>query len=439
MTTVSIFGLGYVGSVVAACLSRNGNGVIGVDVNPIKTTLVAQGQSPIMEKGLEELLRMGSARALIRTTMDAVQAVIESEVSMICVGTPSNYDGKPDLSSLIRVSEKIGRALKAKSRFHVVVVRSTVLPGTTEEVVIPILEKCSGKRAGVDFGVCFNPEFLREGTAIEDFYEPPFTVIGSDDERAVRAVSELYSMLTAPVFVVPFRVAEMLKYANNAFHALKVCFANEIGILCRRQGIDSHQVMEMFCRDTKLNLSRYYLTPGFAFGGACLPKDLRGLLHRSRHLDLSLPVLESILRSNTRQVEVACEMVEESGRRRVGICGFSFKAGTDDLRESPMVRLIEFLLGKGFPLRVYDESVSLARLHGTNRAYIEQAVPHIASLIAHSLEDIIEWAEVIVIGSQFPQLQAALAKLRPDQKVIDLVGTAKNLLPLNGQYQGICW
>lgn len=439
MATVSVFGLGYVGSVLAACLAESGHRVIGVDANPMKVEMITLGRSPIVENGLDALLARGVEKGLIEATTVPEQAVLESEISVICVGTPSNCDGSPNLSQVRKVGGEIGSALKKKVAFHVVALRSTVPPGTTEDLLIPVLERSSGKKTGLDFGVCFNPEFLREGTSVQDFHAPPFTVIGTDDKKAAEAVTGLYSMLAAPVFTVPFKVAEMLKYANNAFHALKVCFANEIGNICRRQGIDSHQVMELFCMDRKLNLSSYYLKPGFAFGGACLPKDLRALLHRSRHLDLSVPVLESILASNTRQVEIACEMLEELGRRRIGVCGFSFKPDTDDLRESPIVRLIEFLLGKGYQLKVYDENVSLARLHGGNRAYIEQTVPHIACLFTDSLEVMIDWSELIVVGNEPPLLRSALARLRPDQVIVDLIRIKKCNSFQKHQYQGICW
>jgi GDP-mannose 6-dehydrogenase len=439
MTTISVFGLGYVGSVSVACLADHGHNVIGVDVNPTKVEMIAEGRSPIIEEGLGELLRKGMIEGRIRATTDVVQAVHESDVSFICVGTPSNPNGSLNLAYVKRVSEHIGEALVTKSGYHVVVARSTMLPGSTEEMVIPTLEQASGKQAGRDFGVCFNPEFLREGSSIKDFYDPPFTVIGADDEKAAAAVTELYAMLAAPLMVVPFRVAEMVKYASNAFHALKVSFANEIGNLCKQQNIDSHQVMDIFCQDKKLNLSSYYLKPGFAFGGSCLPKDLRAILYCCHHFDLYPPVLESILPSNRRQIEIAYEMVKRTGRKRIGVLGFSFKAGTDDLRESPMVELIEHLIGKGYQVKVYDRNVSLANLHGANRAYIEQEIPHIACLMAHSLEAVLDSSEVIIIGNRSPEFKEVLPKLRDDQIMIDLVRAIDNNVLSNGRYQGICW
>ncbi len=439
MATISIFGLGYVGSVSAACLAGQGHRVIGIDVNPIKVNMISKGQSPIIEEGLTELLRQGVDAGRIKATTDAAQATQDSEISIICVGTPSNQNGSLDLSYVQRVCTHIGQALTRKAGYHVVVTRSTMLPGSTESVVVPTLEQASGKRAGRDFGVCFNPEFLREGSAVQDFYDPSFTLIGGDDERAIAAVSELYAMFDAPLIVVPFKVAEMVKYANNAFHAIKVTFANEIGNICKQQGIDSHQVMDIFCQDKKLNLSPYYLKPGFAFGGSCLPKDLRALLYHCRHFDVYTPVLEAILPSNRRQVDLAYQMVRRTGRKRVGVLGFSFKAGTDDLRESPMVELIERLIGKGYQVRVYDRNVSLANLQGANREYIEREIPHIASLMADSVGEILSGSEVIIVGNKSPEFKTVLDKLRDDQTMIDLVRIAEGKMSSDERYQGICW
>jgi GDP-mannose 6-dehydrogenase len=315
----------------------------------------------------------------------------------------------------------------------------TVLPGTTQEVIIPILEAASGKKAGRDFGVCFNPEFLREGSSIKDFHNPPYTIVGTEDERVAQAMARLYSFINARLEVVPIRVAEMIKYANNAFHALKVTFANEIGAICKQGGIDSHQVMELVCLDTKLNLSPYYLKPGFAFGGSCLPKDLRALLHYSHHRDLSLPLLEAILPSNNRQIDVAYDMISRAGSKRVGVLGLSFKAGTDDLRESPIVDLIERLIGKGYQVKVYDKNVSLSNLHGANRVYIEQQIPHIAGLMADTVEEVLETSDLIVVGNNSPEFAGALPLLRPEHMLIDLVRITDDYASLNGQYHGIGW
>ncbi|MBI5030561.1 MAG: nucleotide sugar dehydrogenase [Chloroflexi bacterium] len=439
MSNISIFGLGYVGTVSAAYLADKGNRVIGVDVNRAKVEMFQEGHSPVIEEGVEELMRKGVYEGRISATVDTAAAVLDSDISLICVGTPSQANGSLDLNYVERVCEGIGAALATKQDYHTVVLRSTVLPGTTEGLLLPILEQASGKKAYRDFGVCFNPEFLREGTAIKDFADPPFTIIGSDDKRATEAVTNLYSMLDAPVMVVPIKVAEMVKYVNNAFHALKVTFANEIGNICKQQGIDSHLVMNIFAQDKKLNLSPYYLKPGFAFGGSCLPKDLRALLYHSHRHDVNPRVLDAVLESNRRQVEIACDMVKATGSKRIGVLGFSFKAGTDDLRESPVVELIEYLLGKGYQVSVYDKNVSLANLHGANRAYIEKEIPHIAQLMKESIDQVLETSEVIVIGNNAKEFKDILSKLRDNQIVIDLVRGVEGSLASNGRYQGICW
>lgn len=439
MTTISIFGLGYVGAVSAAALADNGHRIIGVDVNPTKVEMINAGRSPIIEAGLPELMQKGVEAGRICATVDGYTAVLDSDLSIICVGTPSHPNGSLNLSYVQRVCQQIGAALADKPAYHVIIARSTMLPGSTEELVIPVLEEASGKRAGRDFGVCFNPEFLREGSSIKDFYDPPFTVIGSDDERAAAATSDLYAMLDSPLLTVPIKVAEMVKYACNAFHALKVTFANEIGNICKQQNIDSHQVMDIFCQDTKLNISPYYLKPGFAFGGSCLPKDLRALLYHARQMDQESPVLQSVLRSNRQQIDKAYQLIRRTRHKRVGVLGFSFKAGTDDLRESPMVELVERLIGKGYQLRVYDRNVSLANLQGANRAYIEKEIPHIASLMCDSIEDVLADCEVVVVGNGAPEFRQVLDQVQPEQIVIDLVRIGGETERLNGQYNGICW
>ena len=362
----------------------------------------------------------------------------DTDVSFVCVGTPSQPNGSLELGYVQRVCEQIGAVLAEKDGFHVVVARSTMLPGSTEEIVVPALESRSGKRCGRDFAVCFNPEFLREGTSIADFHDPPFTVIGSDDERATEAVRALYARVDAPVVTVPIKVAEMLKYACNAFHGLKVSFANEIGNLCKQQNIDSHAVMDLFCRDQKLNLSSYYLRPGFAFGGSCLPKDVRALLYHGRQLDTRTPILESILPSNERQIDIAYQMVRRTAARRAGVPGFSFQAGTDDLRESPMVALIEMLIGKGYEVSVYDRNVSLAKLTGANRAFIEQEIPHIGKLMRDDIARVVADSELLLIGNKGPEFKDALADLRDDQIVLDLVRIS-DVPPDHPGYTGICW
>ncbi len=438
MARVSVFGLGYVGAVSVACLADHGHDVIGVDVDPDKVDAIGAGRCPIVEAGLEDLLRAGIESGRVRATTDTAEAVAGSDVSFICVGTPSQANGSLDLSYVQRVSEEIGAALAAKDAFHVVVARSTMLPGSTEEVVVPALESASGKRRGGDFAVAFNPEFLREGTSIADFHDPPFTVIGSDDDRAIEAVRELYAGVEAPVVTVPLKVAEMVKYACNAFHGLKVTFANEIGNLCKQQGIDSHAVMDLFCRDQKLNLSPYYLKPGFAFGGSCLPKDLRALLYHGRQLDTRTPTLESILPSNERQIDIAYQMVRRTGCRRIGVLGFSFKAGTDDLRESPMVALIEMLIGKGYEVAIYDRNVSLAKLTGANRAFIEKEIPHINALMRETIDEVLADSELLVIGNKGEEFKDALAHLRDEQIVLDLVRISDTPLD-HPSYSGIAW
>ncbi len=436
---ISIFGLGYVGSVSVGCLVALGHEVIGVDVNPVKVDMINAGQSPVIEAELDTLIAEGVESDRIRATTEAAEAIAASDVSLICVGTPSNGNGGLNLAYVERVCQQIGEALADRDGYHVVVLRSTMLPGSTEELVIPTLERASGHRAGQDFGVCFNPEFLREGTAVHDFHHPPFTLVGQYDRRGAEMVAEVYAGVDAPLRIVPLKVAEMVKYANNAFHALKVVFANEIGTICKQQGIDSHQVMEIFCLDDKLNLSSYYLKPAFAFGGSCLPKDLRALLYHARHLDLSLPVLEAILPSNKRQVERGFELVRQAGCKKVGVLGFSFKAGTDDLRESPLVELIETLIGKGYQVKVYDKNVSLARLHGANRAYIERTIPHIAALMCDSMEEVLDESEVIVIGNKAPEFRQVLQRVRQDQVVVDLVRISAEQEVMDGCYEGICW
>jgi len=436
---ISIFGLGYVGTISAACLAQQGHQVIGIDVNPDKVNIINDGRSPVIEQDIGDIIAQVVGDGLLRATTDATDGVLNSELSLICVGTPSNENGSLDLTFVERVCHDIGRALAQQDDFHTVVLRSTVLPGATETSVIPALERASGQIAGQDFGVCFNPEFLREGTSVYDFYHPPFTVIGQTDSQAAEAASGLYESLNAPLLIVPVKVAEMIKYANNAFHALKITFANEIGNICKQQGIDSHQVMDIFCMDTKLNLSPYYLKPGYAFGGSCLPKDLRALLYHGRRLDLQLPVLEAILPSNELQVKRGFELIKRTGQKDIGILGFSFKAGTDDLRESPLVELIEMLIGKGYQVRVYDRNVSLARLHGANKAYIEKQIPHIATLMCGSMEGVLAESDVIVIGNKAPEFQQALERVRPDQTIIDLARISKDLDRSDAQYQGICW
>lgn len=435
---VSVIGLGYVGCVSAACLARAGHEVVGADVNRLKVEMINDGRSPIIEPEIGELIAQAVAGKQLRATTETAEAVNGADVSLVCVGTPSNANGSLDLTYIKRACQQIGQALSGSTRYHAIVMRSTMLPGTIEGVVIPTLEVYSGKRAGRDFGVAINPEFLREGSSIYDFHHPPFTLIGADDEDVAGQVRRLYAHLDAPVVTVGIKEAEMVKYTSNCFHALKVAFANEIGNLCKQLGADSHQVMEIFCKDTKLNISPAYLKPGFAFGGSCLPKDLRAINYKARELDVEVPVLSSILASNRQQVERTVEMVLGTGRKSVGVLGLSFKAGTDDLRESPMVTLIETLLGKGLKLAIYDRDVELARLVGANKEYIEREIPHISSLMRHELDEVIESAEVVIIGKKEEEFRRLSEKLNNGRVFIDLVGLLKDQDPRGG-YQGICW
>ncbi len=435
---ISIFGLGYVGAVSAGCLAAEGHEVIGVDPNRTKVDLINRGQTPVIEKDIGEMIAVSVAAGRLRATTDVAEAVAASELSLVCVGTPSQLNGNLDLSHVRKVCEEIGTALRGKADFHVVVARSTMLPGSMRTVVIPTLEEFSGRRAGMDFGVCNNPEFLREGSAVYDYRNPPKTVIGETDARAGDLLVRLYEKLNAPLVRTDVETAEMVKYTDNAWHALKVAFANEIGNLCKALGIDGHRVMEIFCQDTKLNLSPYYLKPGFAFGGSCLPKDLRALTYKARALDLDLPVLNAILPSNARQVARGIAMATAQGRKRVGVLGFAFKAGTDDLRESPLVELIETLIGRGYELRLYDRNVSLASLTGANRDYILNHIPHISRLMVDTMEEVLDFAETIVIGNGAEEFRDVLARLKPGQTVVDLVRIAP-LRSEAGHYDGICW
>ncbi len=435
---ISIFGMGYVGAVSAVCLANDGHEVVGVDPNQTKVNLVNRGVAPIIEKDFAELLAHCVQNKMLRATTNTQNSVLESEISLICVGTPSQRNGNLDLSYVRRVCEEIGSALKEKDNFHVVVARSTMLPGSMRNVVIPTLESFSGKTAGKDFGVCSNPEFLREGTAVYDYYNPPKTVIGETDALAGDVLVKLYEKMDGPLVRTDIETAEMVKYTDNNWHAAKVTFANEIGNLSKALGIDGHKVMEIFCQDTKLNLSPYYMKPGFAFGGSCLPKDVRALTYKAKSLGLELPLLNSLMPSNQLQIQKGLNMVTAHGKKRVGILGFAFKAGTDDLRESPMVELIESLIDKGYQLKLYDHNVSLAALTGANRDYILNHIPHISRLMVKSMEEVLKFADVIVIGNGAPEFNAVLDQIRPEQVLVDLVRIVPNKSEA-GRYDGICW
>ncbi len=435
---ISVFGLGYVGVVSAACLTDDGHNVVGVDPNQDKVDLVNDGNPPIIEEYIGELIARGVESGTLSATTDSGAAVRDSDLAFVCVGTPSRPNGSLELNHVERVSSEIGAAIKDKEGFFVVVLRSTVLPGTTRGIVIPALEAASGKRAGEDFGVCFNPEFLREGTAVYDYRNPPKTVVGATDERSRKLLNEINSGLDAPLIESELEIAEMVKYADNSWHAVKIGFANEIGTLAKTFGLDGKKVMEIFCQDTKLNLSDKYLRPGFAFGGSCLPKDLRALSHKGRSLDLDLPLLSSVLPSNERHIERAINMVTSLGKRPVAVLGLSFKAGTDDLRESPAVELVERLIGKGFDIRIFDRHVNLARLVGANRDYILNHIPHISNLMVGSIDEAIEHGEIIVIGNGDAAFRGAVANAGAGRIVVDLAGVSEKTSDGN-LYHGICW
>jgi GDP-mannose 6-dehydrogenase len=431
-------GLGYVGTVSAGCLAQAGHDVLGVDPEPRKVDLINAGKSPIIEKDIGDIIARQVAAGRLAASVDAIDAVRRSDLVLVCVGTPSRGNGDIDLTYVRRVCEQIGAALRSHAGAPAVVMRSTMLPGTMRSVVIPTLEASSGRRAGVEFGVCINPEFLREGSAVHDYAHPPKTVIGELNAASGKLLASLYGDLKAPMIRTDIETAEMVKYADNAWHALKVGFANEIGNVCKGLDVDGHRVMDIFCQDTKLNLSPYYLKPGFAFGGSCLPKDLRALLYKAKTLDLALPILSAILPSNEQQIERGVRAVIEQGKKKVGVLGFSFKAGTDDLRESPVVELTERLLGKGFDLRIYDGNVNLARLHGANRDFILNRVPHISRLMVASIDEVLLHAQTIVIGNSAPEFRDVPGRLGEHQSVIDLVRISDSR-SVAGVYEGICW
>ncbi len=436
---VSVFGLGYVGCVSAACFAKEGHDVIGVDVSESKVAMLNAGRATIVEHGIAELVAAMRSQGRLRATTNVREGVQESDISLVCVGTPSKPNGSLDLSYVERVCTQIGEVLRDKTARHTIVIRSTVLPGSTQEIAIPALERASNKSARRDFTVCMNPEFLREGTSINDFFEPPFTLIGCDEPIDAVPVTALYATLKAPLHVTATRVAEMIKYACNCFHGLKVGFANEVGNVCKALGIDSHEVMRLFCEDTKLNISPAYLRPGFAFGGSCLPKDLRAITYRARQLDVPTPILAATLESNAAQIEHAFDMIMALGKKRVGLLGLAFKEGTDDLRESPNVTLIERLLGKGVRVTIYDQEVTQSRLIGANRAYIEREIPHIWSLMRSSIEDVLNESDVVVIGNGSAEFRNAAKVMGETRAVIDLVRAFADRRSDGGRYEGICW
>jgi len=417
-----------------------GHKVIGVDLSQTKVDMMHAGRTPIVEARMSEMVTEAHRAGLLTATTDATAAVLGSDVSFVCVGTPSLKSGKLDLSHIEHVAREIGAAIRQKKTPHVFVLRSTVLAGTTETVVLPILEKESGKKCGMDFTVCYNPEFMREGSAVADFLNPPYTILGASDQRHLAPLRELYKDTPGTLYETTIPVAEMVKYFSNCYHAVKVGFANEMGTMCKHLGVDAQEVTKIFTSDTKLNISTAYLSPGFAFGGSCLPKDLRAITYKAKELDLRLPMLESLMPSNAEHVDRAIEMVLDTRKKKVAQLGLSFKAGTDDLRESPQVQVIKRLMGEGLDVKIWDEDVSLGRLAGSNRQYIEEVIPHIGSVLSSDLEATISGAEVVILGNKSASKDQLAKYLRPDQIVIDLIHLDKARRPEGVRtYEGICW
>ncbi len=434
---ISVFGLGYVGAVSCACLAKLNHHIIGVDVSQSKVDLINSGKSPIVEKELDEYINNGIAEKRIEATTDVAYAIKNSDCSIICVGTPSQLNGDIDLSYIYRVCTEIAHEIKEKDTYHTFAIRSTVVPGTIK-ICSQLIEEITGKKNIEDFGVASNPEFLREGTAIADFWEPPYTIIGTLSKRSEQYLNELYQNIDAPIYTLRPEESEMIKYTNNNFHALKITFANEIGNICKELGVDSHKVMNVVASDRKLNLSPYYLKPGFAFGGSCLPKDVRGLNYRAKQLDVRTPLLNSLLVSNEYQIQRGLQLIYNTGKKKIGVLGFAFKAGTDDLRESPIVNLIETLIGKGYDLSLYDSNVLLSKLMGKNKDYLTGHIPHISRVLKDSIEKVIEESEVIIVGNNSQEFKEKQHLITSDKVIIDLV-RINNENITGGNYVGLCW
>ncbi len=436
---VVVVGLGYVGSVCSACLARHGHHVTGVDTSAFKVDCVRRGESPIVEKELPELMAAGRKAGRLDATTTLADAMPGADVVLVCVGTPSGEDGALDLSHVRRACAEVGRELKRSGTFTTVVMRSTMLPGSVEQDLTPVLEEASGMRAGVGFGVAYNPEFLREGSAVADFESAPYTVIGAGDERSAAALRGLYADVGGEILVTAIRTAELLKYVNNGFHALKVAFANEFGRLAQKEGVDSHELMRLFLKDTRLNISPAYLLPGFAFGGSCLPKDVRAITHRARRLDLDLPVLANIMASNDRHVEAAVHLIERFKRRKVGVLGLSFKAGTDDLRESPILRVIGTLVGKGYSVLLHDPHIDMERVLGANRRFVEDEVPYLPERLRADMDEVVRESEVVVVANPSPVYRQVGGRITDGQVLVDLVHAVDRATVTRGEYHGLAW
>ena len=434
---ISIFGLGYVGCVSIGCLAKNGHHVIGVDVSQVKVDQINAGKATIIEKDIDIIIADQRAKGNIEATTDSKEAILKTDISIIAVGTPSSDKGHLNLDFIFKVAEVAGLGIKEKNSFHIIAIRSTIMPGTCDKFA-GIVEEASGKKRNVDFAIVDNPEFLREGTAVEDYYNPPLTLIGSDNKQAAETVAELYRQLPGEVIVTDLKIAEIMKYVNNTFHALKISFGNEIGNICAEMGIDSHKVMEIFCKDKQLNISPYYFKPGFAFGGSCLPKDLKGLQTLAHDLYVNVPVIDSINKSNELQISRAVEMIQHTGKKRIGFLGLSFKAGTDDLRNSPAVTVVETLLGKGYEVKIYDKNIHLSNLTGTNKVYIDHHIPHLSKLMVADINELGKDVDVIVINNKEKEYLEILETAADSTVIVDMVRLPESMRSKNN-YVGINW